>query len=665
MKNICQVVTSLFIISISLFPSLSKAQQLCWIDSVQADVVDCSGNTFFVELNFEYGADNSDDFFVQGNGNSYGLFAYDNLPVVLGPFTSGTDIPYEFVVIDSLDESCNNFVDLGVVECEGECNIRDLVVEAYDCTSDSFYIDITFNHNQDPDSSFYLALNNGIYDYFNYSDLPLTLGPLLTGSDEFFVGVYDANSNSCAQETALSAPFCDSGGCAIYDVEAEVECMFDDMYVTINFEHLQGGSDTFELRGNGTSYGYYAYSELPITIGPLSNNGAIYEFIAIDQTYSDCSGFTELSSNPCLPDTCHIGSLEIEVTDLHADGSFDATIDFNYYGQVTQSFDVYSGNQLIGSYPYSAVPLTLENIPSRDLDYEFIKVCDSQNDCCAEIEFMTNDCPPTCLIENVIAEALYCIEDEIYIQINFDHSHTTAARFEVVGNGNNYGTFFYSSLPVIIQDDFNPESTYDLIVRDKENRNCLNYFALENPTCEPQDSCLLFETMVSPDSCFGVEETYGIWVDVVHGYQGQDRYDLFIDGDFHQAGFYSEFPLRIEGLPIGGDVHIVTVCLNDTPDEFCCESMEYFEPDCFSSRDDINLNKSRLKYNLDANELNINSISNGEIFIFDRWGRTAINQSVENGLTKLNLSLFTSGVYIAQLKSNSSEPLELMFTVIN
>jgi hypothetical protein len=76
---------------------------------------DSAGHFFFI-LDFEFSNPGDQGFNVVGNGNEYGNFSYDDVPVQIGPFPSD-DTPYEFLVYDAAHPGCFDVIEPGVVQC--------------------------------------------------------------------------------------------------------------------------------------------------------------------------------------------------------------------------------------------------------------------------------------------------------------------------------------------------------------------------------------------------------------------------------------------------------------------------------------------------------------------------------------------------------------------
>jgi hypothetical protein len=89
----------------------------CHIYDLTWTMTECDSNGhFFFILDFDFDHVGDDGFNVIGNGNNYGNFNYDNVPVTIGPFEdNGTD--YEFAVFDAAHPACFDIVNPGEVDC--------------------------------------------------------------------------------------------------------------------------------------------------------------------------------------------------------------------------------------------------------------------------------------------------------------------------------------------------------------------------------------------------------------------------------------------------------------------------------------------------------------------------------------------------------------------
>ncbi|MDH3651380.1 MAG: hypothetical protein OEQ53_16965, partial [Saprospiraceae bacterium] len=112
----------------------SSLQAQCKIDSLVFDLTECDGGKFYAVLNFKHDSTSNAGFKVAGNGNDYGAYIYDDLPIKIGPLEGDGETPYEFVITDKEHPNCSDFIEVGMVLCEGsQCSINDLEVFPQDC----------------------------------------------------------------------------------------------------------------------------------------------------------------------------------------------------------------------------------------------------------------------------------------------------------------------------------------------------------------------------------------------------------------------------------------------------------------------------------------------------------------------------------------------------
>jgi len=92
-------------------------EDACHIYDLVWSATDCDSNgLFYIMLDFEFENVGQDGFNVFGNGNDYGNFAYENLPIQLGPFESNAT-NYEFGVSDDAHPDCFDTVNPGIIDC--------------------------------------------------------------------------------------------------------------------------------------------------------------------------------------------------------------------------------------------------------------------------------------------------------------------------------------------------------------------------------------------------------------------------------------------------------------------------------------------------------------------------------------------------------------------
>ncbi len=679
MKRIAKASFSLLILSICLS---FQAKSQCIITDVVADPTPCNSDGFFsVVINFEHGGTGLEGFRVQGNGNNYGNFSYDDLPIEIGPLEADGTTEYEFVVIDNQFDDCKDFVVIDPVDCPvSDCHIFDLTAIPGDCDADGFFkVDLNFEFESVSDEGFAVVGNGNNYGNFSYSDLPIQLGPFEgNGTLDYEFAVFDLLIDDCFAEIVIGSVDCESGGdCHIFDVIAETHPCKDDgtFLVDIDFHAENIGNEGYKVLGNGTNYGNFSYDEPYITIGPLEGDGStIYEFVIIDNQFGDCSDYTTIGPIDCLPEcdithfsfevgecktqssyeltvklevenptspwvelfydgqtmglfnidhfpltfnnfydngenspllfaclydsdccafaefdapncednsnACYIGGIFSITTDCTDDGNYNATLLFDAEEPGNDLFDVYLGDNILGTFPLGDMPVTIDNIQGDNTPYHTFTICINDNpDCCRE-EVLENPCYGllSCEIWDLIAEAHPCDDDgNYYVDIAFQSNNTGMMGFSVKGNGHVYGSFDYGQ-PFITLGPFPGDgSINEFVVIDNEFPDCHAGIDFEPVFCGATD-CVIWDLVVDPGNC-NDDGTYSIHINFEYEGASNDYFDVYVGDDL--LGFFplDELPVFIPNYPASGNEYDhLKVCINDNLD--CCKEIEFMALDC-------------------------------------------------------------------------------------
>ncbi len=94
----------------------------------------------------------------------------------------------------------------------------------------------------------------------------------------------------------------------------------------------------------------------------------------------------------------------------------------------------------------------------------------------------------SCVISNLTAVSTNCNGSFFDVIIDFDFENVSSV-FDIIGNGNNYGTFTYGDLPVTIGPILDDGQPKDFTVRDDGISICSASIDLEPPFCAPNDDC--------------------------------------------------------------------------------------------------------------------------------------------------------------------------------
>ena len=156
----------------------------CEIFSVTLDP-ECTGSNFVVHLDFEYDNPPSDSFSVTGNNLDYGNFAYNQLPITLGPLNGSSNIKWEFNIADTESGTCNTTAVLGIYNCPPPCDVQALEALALECNgNEALCLEIGSDIEGEGDNGFAVFSETAYYGSYAYNQLPITI-PAFEGSGEF------------------------------------------------------------------------------------------------------------------------------------------------------------------------------------------------------------------------------------------------------------------------------------------------------------------------------------------------------------------------------------------------------------------------------------------------------------------------------------------------
>jgi hypothetical protein len=535
---------------------------------------------FSVTINFNVDNSTSSFFTIVGNGNNYGSFEFEDLPIAIGPLPGDNETPYEFIVFDNDNLDCQAAIELGIINCGPFCGFDNPVLDFVTCQSNVTAI-VTLDFD-------FFNVTNAAFDLFNdegnqigswlYTSLPVTLPNfLVNGNEEIVLQVCDNDNELCCETFTFPPIDCNPNNCEIFNMEATPICEGDSFTVQVNLEVENPAAASFELAGNGINYGTFLYNSLPITVGPFAaNTGLQWEFIARDAENENCSDFVDVGIVNC-PMSCVVTSLNAEAIECTSDSTYQVIVNATVENGSEEGFTLYTSGEIIGQFDYADLPLTLENFPGSGNFFDVITLCDNDDQsCCATEEFEALRCAG-CVIYGMEVDLLPCNgEDEFFAVLNFQHQNTGTQGFQVGGNGNVYGQFEYADLPVTIGPlEANGTTFYEFVVLDLESIGCLN--AIEVGTVECEQICGFTDISVTELTCSG-DNLYELILNFNHS-GTSNGFDLYANGALFGVYSYEVLPLTIVNFSASGNaVEVIEICDNDNPD--CCIVFEFDAIDC-------------------------------------------------------------------------------------
>ena len=336
------------------FPDCSNFAELGIIECVGGPcniwdlVIDdhpCVAGMFNVLIDFEYENVSDSGFALYVNYDLYGTYAYAELPLEsIGPFAGDGTTVYHFYVADLEYEDCLEDANLGPIECDTlDCLIGEIDVTILPCDdNDEFMVLLDFDH-VNTSTLFGVQGNGFFYGTFEYSDLPIELGPLQGDGTTVYEFLVTDVYYSCSNDTHIDPVICDSLTEFLNFTTQVVSCS-DEMYeLQMDFDVINGGNQGFMIIGNGEDYGSYDYDQLPVSIGPLSTDGQTpYHFIAKDKENQHYGNWDKL-----IPFTCeNLGVSEPwsgDIINVYPNPSYGSVI-FENFSERPVSVYLYNSN---------------------------------------------------------------------------------------------------------------------------------------------------------------------------------------------------------------------------------------------------------------------------------------------------------------------------------
>jgi hypothetical protein len=556
----------------------------CHIFDMTAVAGPCENGMFYVTIDFQHENTGDDGFKVQGNGNIYGQFSYDDLPVVLGPFAGNGTANYEFVVKDISHPACSAFSNLGTVSCAltASCDIFDLVIEPGDCNDDGTYpIFIEFGISNSITNYYkifydgeligtrHIAMQPGIIEHFQDN-----------GEAHPLLQICMTDQPDCCASVEFTAPDCpEPADCHITNVVAEAHnCENGQFYVDIEFDHENTGNEGFMIFGNGVVYGIFDYGHPFYTIGPFSGNGAIYEFVIKDLQFPDCKAFAHIGPIYCNGQ-CHLYDLHAEVSACNDDGKYSVTLDFEYANAGDEGFKVFGNGNVYGYFSYDDLPVTIGLFNCCGDELEF-GVSDVSHPGCHDFVVVEPPCGNAdCEIGGLEVDVHPCLSDgTFYVSLDFNHANT-GSIFRVKGNGIIYGYFHYDDLPVSVGPLVgNGTTNYEFLVQDVNHPDCSASASIGTVECIASGDCEITDFVADPSSC-NDDDSYDLWLNFEVDNPANNYFEVFYEGQLVDFFPLVNLPIILPHFQDNGEpVQHITVCINDHPN--CCATFEYEAPDC-------------------------------------------------------------------------------------
>ena len=577
----------------------------CDIHEFEVTTGECTGDsTYVVHLNFVPTGASTNYFKVFANGTFFGNYTLSQLPLTIEhfPWNGGDHDVIKVCLVNVNGEiTCCKELEFAVPAClQGNCEITGLEVGTGDCTGDSTYVvHVNFHVSGSTLNTFVLYANGEAFGTYNLSQLPLTIEHFpWNGGNNDVIKVCLVSPNgvlSCCNTVEFPVPAClQNNNCEITGLEVGTgDCTGDSTYVVhVNF-HVSGSTlNTFVLYANGQAFGTYNLSQLPLTIEHFPWNGGNNDVIKVCLVSPNgavtCCKEIEFPVPACLQGTCAISNVVVDPGACNPTGGYSLGLNFHVDNPGNSLFNVYANGQLIGTFPLASLPLVIPNFPGSGNAVDHIKICINDHpNCCSEHEFQAPVCGGNCDIHDLTVQTGTCEGDSAYhVTVNFIPVGTTATSFELYANGQLFGTYNVSQLPLTIPNFPWNGGNNDVIkvcmVTSNASNTCCKTLEFAVPSCLLGD-CEIYNVVVTPGDCHPPNNVYTLVVNFQVQNPGNNQFEVWA-GNGQYLGIFplSALPLTIPNFPWGGSANDhIKICINDNAN--CCKTVEFPAPTCLGN----------------------------------------------------------------------------------
>ena len=589
-----------------LFATLLSAQNDCQIIGLNATVstIDPVSCQYSVVLNFQH-TGTTNQYTVQGNGNNYGTFPYNQVPVTLGPFTAGnTATTREFVVRDLIFQNCAAEVVVTVPACSttAGCHITNMVVTPGDCQPNSPNYNLTLNFQVTaPTNTLFDVKTVGgqILGTFPLSSLPVLITNFpASGNANDAIRVCINDNPNCCETKEFAAPDCNvEPTCNIYDmVVTPGDCVpgSANYNLTLDFEVTGATNALFDVwAGNNQHIGTYQLSALPIQISNFPASGNAFDAIRVCiNDNPNCCKVKEFAAPDCnVEPTCNIYDMVVTPGDcVPGSANYNLTLDFEVTGATNALFDVWAGNnQHIGTYQLSALPIQISNFPASGNAFDAIRVCINDNpNCCKVKEFAAPDCNggTPCEIVDMVVTTGPCNDATYALTVDFELVNASNIdSFTVFANGAFFGRYLINLLPLTIPNFPYNGGANDVIkvcVANDQTECCrTREFAVPDCIYHP---CEISQIFVETGPCTS-NTTYQLFVNFSYTSPTPvDSFIVFANGSYFGTYGTNQLPLTIPNFPYNGGANdVIKIYLGTNAANGCVKTLEFPVPDCLNN----------------------------------------------------------------------------------
>ncbi len=568
----------------------------CELSNLNFDGISCEGNHMGFYYSFDYQNTTNDFYDLFSNDQFIGYYEFTEGAVYVEVPVSESDT-YVITICENDNPHCCISNSFEGPSCEDSCHISEFFIEMDECNDDGFFdVALEFIVSNPTSNGFTVFGDGNNYGSFEYGQTYYTVGPFEGDCQSVYEFIVVDNENQeCSSNYLFLGPICcDQEECSINDLQVTpIECIEDNFYsVSIDFHHSGATNDFFDVIVENEIIGFYALQDLPVVLNyPASGNEFDFLSICINDN-SDCCGMAEFEALDCNGNSgeCAIFEVFAEAYECSEDGNFLVDIAFNVQNGSQEGFEIRGNGIGYGEFHYGEDFYTIGPLDGDcETIYEFIVIDLIDSSCFGEYVFEEPICcddGESCVIFETFAEAHGCDENgNFLVDIEFEVLNPSAANFEIIANGQSYGTFqygdnYYTFGPL----EGDCQTTYEIAIIDLEDQSCIGIFEFEEPICcDDGETCAIFETFAEAHECdedgnFHIDIAFDVFNGSDEGFQIIANEMSF--GEYQYGENYYTFG------PLTGDCEtIYEIEIIDLQNSECAGVFEFDEPICCEEND--------------------------------------------------------------------------------
>jgi hypothetical protein len=474
----------------------------CEIFGMVASTGDCtSDHTYVLNLNFQVANPPGNVFGVWANGVLFGTYNLSQLPLHINnfPWGGGVNDVVKVCFLTGGAATCCRTIAVVAPNCLGTCHIFDLSVQVGDCNpAGGYHVNVNFGVTNPGNDLFEVWANNQYLGAFPLNQLPLHIPNFPASGNPFdVIRVCIKDHPDCCVVKEIQAPVCDP--CEIVNLHVDTgDCNADSTYhLTLNFGVANSTATEFVVWGNGVLIGVFNLNQLPLHIAHFpwdgtGPNDVIKVCIGGNTGANTCCRILEFPIPSCLySQGCAITGLVVDPGDCTSDSTYNLFVNFQVSNPPGNVFGVWANDIFQGMFELSQLPLNFIHFPWSGGTHDVVKVCflnAGSAACCRTVEFLAPACLGSshdCHITDVHGVRTACLCGQFFVALTFNHVNGGSGGFDVVGNGNQYGTYPYNTQQPIILGPFPGDGTtvYEFGVVDHLHPDCHDGFVLGSVMC--------------------------------------------------------------------------------------------------------------------------------------------------------------------------------------